>query len=1362
MRVTAWRLRLAAVSMVLAAVAFVQAPRLLVADTKADLVIDPGGFLARALSLWDPDGSLGQVQNQAYGYLFPMGPFFWLADLVQVPGWVIQRAWWSLLLVVAFLGVVKLAGALGLGTPWARVVGGLAFALSPRILTLLGTSSIEVWPSALAPWVLVPLVLGLRSRRPAFHAALAALAVTAVGGVNAVATFAVIPLGALWLLMAPPSPQRRSMMRWWPALVLLGTLWWLGPLLLLGRYSPPFLDFIESASTTTGVATAYDALRGTTNWIPYLDGNLTAGHQLVSEPYVIVSSVAVVALGFYGLARRDNPAGRFLLAGAVLGLVLVTLGHAGTNLASGTWRELLDGALAPLRNTHKFDVLIRLPLVLGLVHAATGLARGVTGSVRTQRTGRAAVALLTAAAVVGATVPAWTAELPRRGTFQDVPQYWMQAADWLDENAEGQNTLVLPGSAFGDYLWGSPRDEVLQALAGTPWTVRNAVPLTPAGTIRTLDGFERAFASGRGSTALRDALVRSGVRYLLVREDLSGAGTTDTELVHSTLATTPGVSPAKGFGPRVGNPPAQRTDDGELVFVNSGRQSRHRAIEVFEVERADAAVVRSQDAGATSVLAGAADAVVEPAAAIRGDDDVLLAQDVPSSLTPEHVVLTDTLRRREAAFGRVVNNRSAALSVQERYRVERRVHDYVVDGEARWSAVPELRGARSLTASSSASDVTQTSIRTDRSPWSALDGDDRTRWTAGESDLRPWIELRLDEPVDVTGTSVQLTEAFSDRDVTVTTDAGSAVTSVPAGGSVTLDVPEGRTTRLRLTADSNAFDPFSIDTLDVPGLGVSRPLRLPALPEDWPEPDEVLLTAAAPPNGACRSVPDVREADDEDDEDVRGSLVVRCDSGPERLGEDGRTLDRLVTVRREAGYLPALAVLPESGRMLNDAFAGDLAVQVSSTGSAVPRAGALATTDGDIATGWIARLSDRSPQLSLRLDRTRRVDALRLYTDDSLAASAVREADLTFDDGTTRSVRFDSGGLASFDAVRTGSITVDVTRIRVRSSLGFDGQGNGLPLGVSEVAVSDVDAAADADEPVRLPCGSGPSVTVDGRTYDTRVTATRQAVLSQQPVGATLCGTDSFLLSPGEHQVTVRGSDLFRPASLRLLRNLPQEAGVVALDAERTARSVRAEPAASPDDQVVSLAQTWNQGWSADDATSVAVSGWKQGWVLPAGAALDAGFGGQLPYSVALGVGLLALLALLGLTVWLRRRPAGPEVTTDARERSVRVPLGVLGTAAACLLVGGWVGLAAGVAGGVVGWFVARRFDPAPVAASLVLVAGLAYVVRPWTSPQGWAGEWSWPQWLVLTAFGVVAASLLRRHGGRTSLSRMAGRSTTR
>ena len=58
----------------------------------------------------------------------------------------------------------------------------------------------------------------------------------------------------------------------------------------------------------------------------------------------------------------------FLALGVATGLVLVTMGHVGSTTGWGAadLRTLLDGVLSPLRNVHKFDLVLRLPLALGV------------------------------------------------------------------------------------------------------------------------------------------------------------------------------------------------------------------------------------------------------------------------------------------------------------------------------------------------------------------------------------------------------------------------------------------------------------------------------------------------------------------------------------------------------------------------------------------------------------------------------------------------------------------------------------------------------------------------------------------------------------------------------------------------------------------------------------------------------------------------------------------------------------------------------------------------------------------------------------------------------------------------------------
>ncbi len=213
------------------------------------LVQDPGRmtFDERLWHLWNPLEYLGSLQDQYIGYAFPMGAFYLIAHLLHMPVWVAERLWMSLLAAVGFLGLVRLAEAVGIGTRSTRLAAGAAFALWPTFTILIGSSSGGALPGLLAPWAVLPLV---RTGPARMAAARSGLVVACMGGINAVSTLAALVLPGMYILTRP-GRRRRALAGWWVAAVLLATAWWAGPLLHQGRYGFNFLPYIEQATTTT-------------------------------------------------------------------------------------------------------------------------------------------------------------------------------------------------------------------------------------------------------------------------------------------------------------------------------------------------------------------------------------------------------------------------------------------------------------------------------------------------------------------------------------------------------------------------------------------------------------------------------------------------------------------------------------------------------------------------------------------------------------------------------------------------------------------------------------------------------------------------------------------------------------------------------------------------------------------------------------------------------------------------------------------------------------------------------------------------------------------------------------------------------
>jgi arabinofuranan 3-O-arabinosyltransferase len=1317
------RLRLATLCLLLVLVVFAQDSGGTASDTKIDLFTDPARFLTKALSLWDSTGNAGQLQNQAYGYLFPTGPFFLLCHWIGLEPWVAQRAWAAALVVAAFLGTTRLARRLGVAGFWAPVAAGLTYALAPQILSELFSISAGLTPTVALPWVLLPLVRGAECGSPRRAAALSGVALLCAGGANAAATVAILPAPALWLLCRRRGPRRAALLRWWAAAVVLAGAWWAIPLLLFGKYSPPFLDWIEAAQNTTAPTSVSANLRGVEHWESYLGpGVWPAGWILVRAGAAILATTAVVALGLAGLARR-SPHRLFLLGCLGAGLTILSIGHLApvTGPFAAQFQGALDGPLVAFRNIHKFDPLIRLPVAIGIGAAVSGLripwwqsVRSPGGTLRVP--GRALLATVLAVVALIAVSPVLSNRLLPQSRAQAVPPWWRAAGVWLDQHSRAGRTLVVPGASTPTYFWGSTIDDALQPVTDAPWIVRSSIPLAPAGTIRLLDAISSRLDTGHRDDALAALLARSGISYVLVRNDLDTAASLSTpyNIVRSTLLNSPGFTLQAGFGPTLDGP-----SDGRVVDAGAGVP--RPAIEVFGV----------QNALPRAGLAAAADAVTAD-----GSSDNLGAL-VERGLPPERPVLfgadataladagplssvrTDGIRRQQADFGSTAV-KSSTLTAAEPYLGRRAAYDYLPSPAPVLSSM-SYTGIRSVTASSSGAGVYAPFNRSPANgPFAAVDGDPNTAWrsAAFSGAVGQWLELDLQAPISAASFTVRFLPTAGEYPsrLTVQTSGGGQtyqVAATPAPQTFTL--PAGATSRLRLTVRATTGGSFgagvAIADLTVPGVHPQRTLAMPGTRAS----DMLAFDAAPGFRDGCLDV----------------EAIPHCSAELAAAGEEDGELSRRLSLASARSYR-AYAQLRLLGGSVVDA-ALDLGRSIRATATSVnstdPRGRPGAAVDGDPSTAWTAAAGDPTPSLTVQLGAVRTIRGLHLRGVTSAAATAAaRPLAVQVRVGSYRwKGPVPADGRIRFPRVvkgRTVVLTVEEASLLPSVST-LDGQARLLPVAIGEVSV-DGGGATPVTAPtaaVRLGCTKGVRLVLDGRSIPLAVTAARSDVLAGRPVTATVCDGRAIELRAGGHTLTVAGPTGVLPRTLTLtdgidLRRTSAPAGTATITRWRdTQRRLLVSTSARA---VLVVHENFNAGWSArvgvQHLQPVRIDGWEQAFVLPAGTSgtVLLSYGPQPLFGAALLVGLLAVLALLGLALV----PPGRAEPAPSGPAALSVPVQVLLLLAMCLQTTGPAGLATGTLllltcrllwpGG--------RAVPSWVPAAVLLAAGIEIASSPATS----------------------------------------------
>ncbi|HEX8086142.1 MAG TPA: alpha-(1-_3)-arabinofuranosyltransferase family protein [Solirubrobacteraceae bacterium] len=1244
---------LAAASYVLA---LVQRPGTVVADTKVDLYVDPGSFIADVASAWTPTGQLGHVFGGQYGgYLFPMAPWFAAGDALGIPVWVVHRLWLGTMFAVAAIGVVKLLDDLldrPRGAP--HVAAAVLFVLNPYVAIYANRISVSLLAYAALPWLLLAVHRGLRHPRGWRWPAVFALVLTCTGGgVNAAVTG--------WLLLAPilfvlyertlggvgRGALKPFLVRLAPA-VALGNAWWVVPVLVHARYGLDFLPFTEQPGTIWQTTSVSEALRLMSFWTSYIGlgfgGTLrpytSIGPDFLFSPVVVVASLLVPAFALGGFAwTRRWRYGPFFLILTLVGLLVMVAGFPeGTPLrraATFTYNHV--GVVQFLRTTYKAGPLVALGLAcLG------GVAFGMLWARR-----RVLMTLAGAAVVVAAAWPLVSGQAPERQLAFDVPSYWEDAAKQVDRLPEDERAMVLPGQLFAFYEWGGTWDPILQTLADRPVAERWVVPfsdlravdlmwaadslvsqermlpgqlpplldLLGVGMLVTRADSDRSRSGAVGAVEAADVLGRAGTQLGPLRRELAAAGRVRGDTRE----------------PRVR---LQRLDTGGMVRL---------------LPRAPATII---DGGAEGIAELAGFGALDTKRPLAYAADLDPAELRRAAAGGASFVVTDTNRRRAYTAARLRSNTGPTLPPDEDLSEDGAMLDPFDRGpDAQTVALVE--GVESVTAPASPQ-VTQFP---EHRPYAAIDRDEATAWLADRALARPRhvLTVKLEAPRTIPYVEVL---PYGDRHGVVQRIAidGEEVDVRPGWNRVELGkrVDEVSVRILDVSQpDGITGGAGGIRELRIPGVTARERLRPPVLVERALRGRPAALTylfsrttvdaprRSGPPSGPFQS------------------YVVRDRVDPER--QLVRTISPPAAMRYAVDAWTSAA--PSGTDAALDRLAGASGGVATSTGryrgqSSFRASGAF---DGDAGTAWIAPWLDRPQTLRLRARRPFAVSRLRLRPPRETVrvptAVKVRVSDDT-DPPTGPLLPVDADGTVALPRRMRGRVlTIEVV------DAAFPAGATGRERQRRAVGIAEVVGAPRLDVPrsgpLRGRCGDATVDTTNGRV-ELRAVGRVEDLAGDLPIRAEQCGKP-LLLHAGEQRV-LGGRGPLVVDHLRL-RSGGEPAAAVApgrvVDPGDQGRGKRSGIRLAVDRPAwLVVGESYNEGWRAtcdghDLGAPTPMQGYANGWrVEPGCQQVDVAWAPNRWLPPAYIVSLVACLALLAVAL----RRGGAPAASPQRSRAGAQP----------------------------------------------------------------------------------------------------------
>ncbi len=830
------------------ALALVQRPGDVVADTKVDLYVAPARFLSNVLSVWSPTTDLGHVFGAQYsGYAWPMAPWFALGDAIDVPTWIVHRLWLGTLLALAAVGIVRLLDALATPRRGAlHVAAGVLFIVNPYVTVYANRTSISLLSYAALPWLLLAVHRGLREPRGWRWPALFALVLASTGGGVNVAVTA-------WLLVGPALlviyellwggvawRAARGTVARLIAVNVVAQLWWIIPVLIQGMAAPSFLPFSEQPGTIWSTTSIPESLRLMGFWTSYVG----VGFGGVLRPFqgsapallfllpVVLAGLAVPALSLSGfvVTRRWRYAPFFLVL-TLTGVLIMSVGWpAGTPLrrvATGAYYHVQS--IEFLRTTYKAGALVALGLA-ALGGAAFDAAWQRVGAQMPWR--RMALAGVVAGAVALAAWPLVSGRALERQLAFDLPPAWRSVAADLDRRPTSSRAMELPGQLFAYARWGGTIDPILPALTDHPVTTRWIVPFSDRRATElqwTVDGLITQERLKPGQLPPLLDLLGVGDLVVAADGDRSRSGEAPVGDVIRDLRDQ-GVLTAgtRRYGPSVVGASGAGHLTRDLRVPEITRSELRTGGIVRVLPQAGSVVV---DGGASGIAALAAFGALDPGRALSYAPDLGSAGIRAAASPGATVVISDGNRRRAFLASRSRGQVGPTLPVGEGISADGALLDPWLGAPA-FETVQQLSGVASVTAPASPQ-VTQFP---ERRPFAAVDGDPSTAWLADRALERPRHRLTVtfDAPRDVAAIDLMPYSDSRGR-VEAVTVAGRRFPVHRGWNHLTLGLRHARSLTVILKKVSRPEDGSGaaggIRELRIPGVTVRETLRPPVLAE---------------------------------------------------------------------------------------------------------------------------------------------------------------------------------------------------------------------------------------------------------------------------------------------------------------------------------------------------------------------------------------------------------------------------------------------------------------------------------------------------------------------------------------------------